>query len=243
MDKSILVTSRVAKKAAAFVAAALLLVGARSASADLISLSLGQTVGLSDLIANGDSIQIGDKIFSEFSVDGEINSSSVVIKAIQDLNGYGISIRGGFFAFGNDVTDFRFEFAVEVAPESSQYISDVHLRFNGAVVGNSFAQVVEQIFDGGGNPIGNLLGQISVNNPPQKLEDTFYLATPLKKLYIQKDVLLVSDLEAHKRVGQDFSYSSISIIDQTFSQIPEPSTVVLVAAGLLGVAMTARRRS
>ena len=208
-------------------------------------LGLGDFVGLDSLVG-GASIQVGDKIFSDFSIDGDVLADAVEVVAIQDSNGYGISFQGVFGVAGFGVSDFRLGFAVEVAPDSNQFISDVHLAFDGVVDGVGFAMVVEQVFDGGSIPLGNLLGQIVVNTPPDNLGDTLVLGQPTKKLYIQKDILLVAggtEGEDHRRLVRGYTYAEITRIDQTFSQIPEPSTVLLVTIGLLGAAATARRRS
>jgi hypothetical protein len=57
------------------------------------------------------------------------------------------------------------------------------------------------------------------------------------KLWVQKDIIATGG-------GAANGFASISIIDQTFSQVPEPSTVMLVGLGLLGlVAMRRKHKS
>ncbi|MDW8342892.1 MAG: PEP-CTERM sorting domain-containing protein [Verrucomicrobiae bacterium] len=210
-------------------------------------LQLGQSVGLADIINQHGSVQVGDKIFADFSIVGDVTANKVTVTAIQDTFGYGLRFSGGFLAVGNQITDFVLGFSVAVDPQAVDwFISDVHLRFNGNYVGEGFAEIVEQVFSGGPAPLGSLLGQMFVSNPPTILENTFYLQQPLKKIYVLKDVLLYGggDVPPHKRLGNvaGTNRATISVIDQTFSQIPEPGTVLLVAAGLLGVALTGRRR-
>jgi hypothetical protein len=52
-------------------------------------------------------------------------------------------------------------------------------------------------------------------------------------LDISKDVILTATLPAN---------SSISEIDQTFTQVPEPGTLALVAVGFSGLFLLQRRR-
>lgn len=234
-------------KSIAVIAVAVLLGLASKSDATPLHLNLGQSVGLADIIGQYGSVQVGDKIFADFSIVGDVAPHQVTVTAIQDTFGYGLRFSGGFVAVGNQITDFVLGFSVAVAPEAEEwYISDVHLRFNGNYVGEGFAEIVEQVFAGGPIPLGSLLGQLFVSNPPTILEDTFYLQQPLKKIYVLKDVLLYGggDVPPHRRIGNvaGTNRATISVIDQTFSQIPEPGTVLLVAAGLLGVALTGRRR-
>jgi hypothetical protein len=112
-------------------------------------------------------------------------------------------------------------------------ISDVHLRFNGAYSGDAFSEVIEQVF-GTGFVLLNK-EDLVVSNPPPVFEDVYWLDQPSNKILVVKDVILYA--EGHRRL----SHASISTIDQTFSQIPEPGTVLLVAAGLFGLILTGRR--
>jgi hypothetical protein len=50
---------------------------------------------------------------------------------------------------------------------------------------------------------------------------------------------VVKDILAFARVG----IGTVSVIDQTFSRVPEPGTVLLLGFGLAGLAVTGRKRS
>ncbi len=201
-------------------------------------------VGL-DTLLDGGSIQVGDKIFADFSISG-FDAAGVLVIGIEENGSYGVRLQGGFAAFGNQIKDILIGFSVTVAPESNQLISGIHLDFNGAVVlGSGHASVVETAVTPNGQQM--LLPPLVVVNPPPVLSASADLVSPQTKIFVLKDILLVAggDTCPHKRLGNEtdsVNAVSISQIDQLFVQIPEPGTVVLVAAGLLGVAITGRRR-
>jgi len=201
-------------------------------------------VGL-DTLLDGGSIQVGDKIFADFSISG-FDAAGVLVIGIEENGHYGVRLQGGFAAFGNQVQDILIGFSVCVAPQSSQLISGVQLDFNGAVAtGSGHASVVETAVTPSGEQM--LLPPLVVVNPPPILSASADLVSPQQKIYVLKDILLVAggDTAPHKRLGNESEAVNavlISQIDQLFVQIPEPGTVVLVAAGLLGVAITGRRR-
>jgi hypothetical protein len=66
-----------------------------------------------------------------------------------------------------------------------------------------------------------------------KLFDSLAITPPQPFLTLSKDVLLVASLP---------SFASISTIDQSFTQVPEPSVLALVAAGFTGLVLLRRRR-
>ncbi len=199
-------------------------------------------VGLDTLI-NGGSIQVGDKIFSDFSIAG-FDAAGITVIGIQENGSFGLRLQGGFAAFGNQIKDIVINFSAAVAPESSELISGVKLDFNGAVlVGQGSASVTETAVDAGNNQL--LVPALFVVNPPPVLSASADLTSPQQKIFVSKEIVLTAGGEtpANKRLAVDaLNAVTISQIDQLFPQIPEPGTVVLVAAGLLGVAMTGRRR-
>lgn len=219
--------------------------GSKAAASPLV-LNLGQSVGLAEIINHYGSVQVGNKIFSDFSIAGDVTANEVTVTAIQDISGYGLRFTGGFLAAGNQITDFVLGFSAALAPDVNLVVSDVHLRLNASYSGGGYAEVFEQLFNGGPAPLGSLLGQIPVTPLPTSFETTFHLQQPAVRVYVLKNVVLYGggDAPPHKRLGNWAATNRATIfsIEQTFSQIPEPSTALLVAAGLLGVALAGRRR-
>jgi len=211
--------------------------------------AVAQTYNLGDLITSQETVQNGDKLFADWYFDSAVFSASdVQVKLIQDQFGYGLSFGGPWYVIGNSAADFRLEFSVEVAPEASgNLISDVHLNINEAnAVGGGYVSVSEQVHSNG--PVPLIQPPLHVlfadtTNPPDSLSDSWDLPTPQKRLYIRKDVMLVAGngTEVLTSRAQLLNYTNLSYLDQTFSQIPEPGTVLLVATGIFGLCLTGRR--
>ncbi|HEY6565569.1 MAG TPA: PEP-CTERM sorting domain-containing protein, partial [Pirellulaceae bacterium] len=60
-----------------------------------------------------------------------------------------------------------------------------------------------------------------------QLTDWADLTVPVRRLRVQKDILLFAGAN---------SAAQVSFVDQTFSQIPEPTTAVLLGLGLVVLA-------
>lgn len=194
---------------------------------------LGPSVGLNTLTNQGATLLVEDKLFGDFSfISGDFTASDVLVTPIQDSFGVGLRLSGGFVAVGSQIRDFIVQFSVTVT-NSPMLISDVHMVYNGNYVGLGFSEVVETVRDTN----GVVLGQFFVSNPPTILESTFYLPAWQTKIFVTKDVILYGG-GGHPQLNR----ATISFIDQTFSQIPEPSTSLLVGAGLVFLLVAGRRR-
>lgn len=229
---------KVSRLSAVAVSVALVLASTFAAKAE-IQVFTDQTVGLEQLLGPEGSIQVGDKIFTDFSFisHGAVLAGDMLVTPILDNFGYGLRFSSeSMVAIGEQVNGFVLQFDVSVAPESNQLISDVHLRYNGSNIGDGFSEVVETAID----PVtDNVIGQIQVHNPPAQLSDGYDLSVALSRITIVKDVRITGDT-GNRRLSDN--QAAISWIDQSFSQIPEPSALLLVGAGLFGAALTMRRR-
>ncbi len=216
------------------------------ARADSVTnLNPGQSINLATVLANtGVSVQIGDKLFGDFffsyvDTDGsglnDLIASNVVLTALSNQIGFGLSFQAPLITVSNVVKDLVLKYSAQVLAEGFA-ISDVHLNFTGSIGGLGTATIGESVFTNGFG--GDAAGTLSVFNPgnPAKFSDVLFLTQPQQKLWLQKDIVVSGN-------GNSLlDFASVTIIDQTFSQVPEPSSMALVAAGLLGIACLHRRR-
>ena len=194
---------------------------------------IGDAVPLSELLDDGE-LQVGDKLFTDFTYDVIGNmpvASAVNVIPIQDAMGnYGFRLQGGFLDLpGDGASDALLTYVVTVL-DPNLWISDAHLVANASVVGDSdgIAIVTETFQPSGGN--ANM--SVFDNGTVQQLVDWVDFDQLHRSLQVQKDILL--------EAGRASAGASISFIDQTFSQVPEPATIALLGIG--GATMLFGRR-
>jgi len=216
---------------------ALLLIVAGFTSAASAALS---PINLTTLV-NGGSLQVGDKIFSDFTWTGPTGPAGITVTGIGDGtagNLYGIQIGGGLSVIGANVNDWRLGYSVTVAPGYNNLISDIHQYANVNGSAGSLANISEDVLNTPGGQVvasshvgaGINFTYLDHTDPPAEMNDVLNLATPLQKIWINKDILLQS-------FGPN-DWAAVSIIEQRFSQVtvPEPTTMV-AGAGALGLAL------
>jgi PEP-CTERM motif-containing protein len=186
-------------------------------------------------LTNGGVIIVGDKAFSDFGVSGDPFASNITVEGIEAGGDFGIQFGGTIASSLGNPMDLTLMYQVSVT-NSANLISGANLSFNGTVNppgSTGFATVVEQIFTNNGvNPYGQM--SVSVNGLGQgNLSTNMVITPPQPLLDIDKDVEVDAFLPAD---------SSISTINQTFTQVPEPSTMMLAIAGLSGLFLLRRRR-
>jgi hypothetical protein len=198
------------------------------ATAAVTNLTGGAFVPL-DFLTAGNQAQVGDKLFSAFTfnLSGDFpagfGADDLNVIGIQTAGNFGIRFQGGISPNLGGSGDIFLTFDVETTTPGF-LISDVHLAYNGGQI----SAVIEQASDTN----GNIMATLQVQNPPPVFQDFALILPPQQELRIQKDIFVRS-------LG---GVVLISNIDQTFSQVPEPSTVGLVSAGLLGLLVIVRRR-
>jgi hypothetical protein len=201
--------------------------------------TIGGSVPLSTLLNPGATITSGDKVFSnfEYSFTGNMPDPTMVnVIPIQDaLGNYGIRFQGGFMDLPSSpgASDALINYKVAAGP--GFLISDAHLAGNPNVLGEVGSVGVTETF----LPLGQQ-GQYTLeifddeNLEMAQLMDQVDFIPPTMMLNVQKDIhaLAVS-------TGQSVT---MSFIDQTFSQIPEPITVVSLVAGVVAIGVARRGR-
>ena len=195
---------------------------------------------LSHLIENNGSIPSGDKLFDDFeytSTGDMPDASRVNVRAIQDpvTGDYGLTFEGGFADLqGGGSSDAVIRYRVTVQ-DPSQYIVGVHMAGNPAVVGGDGAVSVTETF----LPTDpNTIMAIFDNSPGDHSLLSWAALDEdqrIRTLHVQKDIFANAANEA---------LATISFIDQTFEQVPEPATTALMLLGAGGMGLVfGRRRS
>ena len=195
---------------------------------------------LSHLIENNGSIPSGDKLFDDFeySFTGDMPAASRVnVRAIQDpvTGDYGITFEGGFADLqGGGSSDALIRYRVTVQ-DPSQYIVGVHMAGNPAVIGGDGAVSVTETFLPIDSTTVMTISDISPGDGSLLAWAALDEDQRIRTLHVQKDIFANAANEA---------LATISFIDQTFEQVPEPATVALMLLGASGMGLIyGRRRS
>lgn len=193
---------------------------------------VGDVVPL-DVLESGGEIIVGDKLFNQFAytkTEDMPDSDAVnVIPILDDLGNYGLRFQGGFVDLpGGSTSDALITFTANVRATDATKITDVHIAGNPHLNGPGLAEVTETFLP----DFTSLKLNTFDNGTVSRLADWADLPTPVISLQVQKDILLRSD---------DGGISAtLSFVDQTFSQIPEPAGLSLLVLGI--VSLIARRR-
>jgi len=190
-------------------------------------------VPLSTLIPGGTKTW-GDKLFSDFSYSrtGDMPTSLYVnVDCITVAGNLGLRFQGGFVDAPGDYysSDAVISYTVTVT-DPRFVITDAHIYGNPQLLppsGKGIISVVDTFTSDAPNTMS--IFDIKPGSSFQNSDFTIF-ATGHTTLHVQKDIYGFA-------TGEN-SYATLSFIDQTYSQsttVPEPSTVVLLGIGLLGM--------
>jgi hypothetical protein len=244
-----------------FCIAVLLAVSAVVASASPIVANLQPVTGVPGLLRDAQSytisqintaggIVIGDKVFELFTVTStnSINAvapgaGEIAITAVQINGDYGMKINGGWSASAGQVSDSTIEFHATLLPEFLQQgyaFKDNSLFITAFGVANNTTggsvSVSENLY--AHHPA--LGGGSFVNKYVYYKSDTDNLMSDHREFAPIQDMWVLKDVVANGGIGTGGS-AHISEFYQTFSQVPEPATLTLLAVG--GLAILRRKRN
>jgi hypothetical protein len=226
---------------------------ASNSQAQITNLSNGGSINYSALNGTNLSVQIGDKLFSNFGfsyVDTDGNSgddllaSALVLSSLSNQIGFGVSLQLPLVATGTVIKDITIKFSATVL-DPNQKISDMHLNFTGSASGNGISEVSESVFTNGfgsGNIANLSLTENSAGFVPPSGEVSAVFSNAQSMIWIQKDIFVSGNPNALPDGNPPSDFASITIVNQTFSQVPEPSTIVLSLAGIVAFLSVRRRK-
>jgi len=221
--------------------------GAVVLAALMVGLASPQRAGaipLQTLIDTNGYIDSSDKRFDNFqplTITGwpapSIDPSQIDVVPFYDpgRDEYGIQFRSLnppnhtpiISAQAGALVDVLIEFDVTIINRPADWrIHDITLAFAADAPADGFVQVVESALDG-----AHVVGQAQVQTPAPMTDHVDLDPGVYRKLTIIKDVIAIGGITAP---------TDIWTIDQTFSQVPEPATLSLLALG--GAVVLFRRR-
>ncbi|HBZ72434.1 MAG TPA: hypothetical protein DEP35_22940 [Deltaproteobacteria bacterium] len=193
--------------------------------------SSSRAVTLGDLAA-GASFSAGALSFSHFTITstGSIDSnlSDYQVQSLTD----GFRIAGGFAAFDGDQGSMHISY--EVTDSAASGVDGLGLQFDGAASAKgSGTMVTDNAFDSGNNHLGSA-SVFSSGGGGATLLSAANFGGPQSDLHVEEGIIL-------KSVGLA-SAAAISAIDEHFTAMPEPGTLILLGSGMAGLFMMARKR-
>ena len=191
---------------------------------------------LSNLLGTGDFVSNGGLNFENFTyaATGDMPPATAVnVLATTDGDGNpGLRFQAGFIDTpAPGASDALITYAVTAA---SAIIADAHLGGNPALLGGTgIASVTDTFLP----DIVNDSITVFDNGTVEQLSDWIIFAAPpapFQQLQVQKDIILLAEAGG--------AGATISFIDQTYSIIPEPTSLTALVVGVLALGVLRRRR-
>ena len=217
------------------------------ALAGVAALTLAAGVASADPLAASTVLTSGPLTFTGFTatINGTgsyvpTTASSISVSSLT-TGQPGIQFTGGFDAFGAGSSgDVALSYVASASPGTM--INDIFLGLSGAIlVGNSNVSITECAYADAAHTM--LLGGncLQVTDPPPVLTGELTLGGNYSTVYVTKDI----NFNAHSCTDTEGgcpAQAGLSIVDQRFSTVPEPGTLALFGAGLLGCGLVIARR-
>lgn len=188
----------------------------------------------------GTSCGINDKTFDNFTYStagtNQLPASSITVNPINTPNNPGFLFAAPWNAVGNQTQDSLIGFTVH--DNSGPNIIDLSLyMFGGATLGNGFASVSETYC------AGDTFADLCAHGTEGTLST--YLGNGLSKLHDSVSFSGVQVVDVVKDVellgGGNGGFAVLSGVENQFSEVPEPGSMVLFGSGIIGLAGVARR--
>jgi hypothetical protein len=190
---------------------------------------------LSDLL-NGQNFTVGDKAFTDWGYTGFFaDPNAITISPLSDPNGmsYGLRFSGPWSVSSGDFVNMGIEFQVDVDPNYSNSIYQVQFALGDAAASGTGTIAASELMTYEPLPTEQTAALLNVakseGDAGADLNDMASFE-PASTLYVRKDISISSGTDGEAELAH---------FDQWFVQVPEPTTIGLMTAGL---ALLTRRR-
>ncbi len=228
------------RRTALFFAVVLTLASAPVFSAPIDLTDPADSASLETILAEG--AIVGDKLFTEFDYVGPVGPADITVQGGSFDGEWGLTFAStGFSVADGAARDINIAFRVTAG--EGFLIVDNTLWVEGTDVGGGYVYITENVYSqdpAGGIDTQDELAAKSVYDfgpnaatQPKLKDHKEFPGNGYKDIWVVKDIHIIG-------IGSTGS-ASLNLVGQSFSQIPEPATMVLMAVGGLGLILRKRR--